>query len=80
LGLLLAIAIGTWHQMLDPSAVWWFDIAGLYGGSLVLVTIGSRSLEGQGNLIQLTQRCALIGAALSLLLLATSWRFYASVL
>jgi phytol kinase len=80
LGLLLAIVLGVWHHMLDPNAIWWFDIVGLYGGSLALVTIGSWSLEGQGNLIQLTQRCALIGAALSLLLLAISWRFYASVL
>lgn len=79
LGLLLAISVGIWHHLLDPNAVWWFDITVLYLGSLALVAVGDRLLEGQGSLIQLTRRCAAIGAAVSLVSMAISWRFYASL-
>ena len=65
--------------VLDGHAVWWFDVAGLFLGTIAMVCIGERLRAGQGSPVALIRRWALAGVPVGGALLAVSWRFYADV-
>lgn len=73
----LAIGIGSWHCLLDPMAVWWFDVSALFVGTLVYATVTGRWRQSKAPFLDRIRTATSAGVAVSILCFAASWSFHA---
>jgi phytol kinase len=76
MALVLAIGIGSWHCLLDPMAVWWFDVSVLFVGTLVYVAATELWHQSYGPFLDRIRAATPAGIAVSILFFAVSWSFH----